>query len=116
MKISITTHFDAAHHLPNYDGPCSRVHGHRWVVRVVFEGPVDKKTGMVTDFTWLKSGLKPFIDRHDHTDLNQIYSMPTAENIAKQLHDELEAQLRYGSVRLKSIRIYETPECYVEVP
>ena len=26
--------FDAAHYIPNYDGPCGRMHGHRWKVIV----------------------------------------------------------------------------------
>ena len=44
--------FDFAHLLPNYNGPCKNLHGHRGKMRVYVKGPVDPETGMVMDFVW----------------------------------------------------------------
>ncbi len=46
--------FDAAHRLPNYEGPCFNMHGHSFVLEVEIKGSADAKTGMILDFNLLK--------------------------------------------------------------
>ncbi len=71
-SVSIQEHFDAAHHLRGYKGPCSRNHGHRFTVRVTIEGEQLDELGMLVDFKELKDGLGKCLDELDHRDLNTI--------------------------------------------
>jgi len=48
--IAKTFYFDSAHKLPNYEGKCRFLHGHRFRLDVVVEGHVNPLTGMVMDF------------------------------------------------------------------
>src|SRR5665647_3175775 len=63
IRITKEFHFEMAHALWNYDGPCRNVHGHSYRLLVTLTGtPVDKpgdpKNGMVIDFTDLKNIVK----------------------------------------------------------
>lgn len=104
--------FDAAHSLPDYDGPCANLHGHRWTVRITLSGEIDEKTGMIVDFVDLKRAMKhSIVDKYDHTHLNNIFDNPTAENMLMVIEHDL--WLVFG-MRLHRIRLYETPTSYVE--
>ena len=45
---------------------CGRIHGHNLRVRVIVDGEVDAKTGMVVDFGVLKKALSDIVDPLDH--------------------------------------------------
>ena len=54
--------FDSAHFLHGYNGKCSNIHGHRWIIEVeicseklIEEG---QTRGMIVDFGDLKRDLK----------------------------------------------------------
>jgi len=51
-ELAHTFRFEAAHFLPRVppEHPCSRVHGHSYVVIVTVHGDVDPDTGWVMDF------------------------------------------------------------------
>ena len=51
MDIEVDFAFSAAHALPLYEGPCQRMHGHNYKVRVALTGDLDPKSGMVFDFS-----------------------------------------------------------------
>ena len=53
-RIGRTFYFDSAHNLPNYNGKCKNLHGHRWRLDVYVEGVESKTTGMIVDFKDLK--------------------------------------------------------------
>lgn len=92
--ISKEFHFSAGHHLNGLpkDHPCSREHGHNYIVIVELRSSkLDK--GFVQDYNDLKP-VKQFIDnKFDHRYLNDLaevfplLAQPTAENIAKTLFD-----------------------------
>ena len=112
--------FDAAHHLPEYDGPCQRVHGHTFHLEVMVTGEIQDqghKSGMIMDFGDLKRLVnRVIIDRYDHQDLNTIFINPTAENMIgfmaiELLHEITVCNLPIFLVRL---RLYETEDSYVE--
>jgi 6-pyruvoyltetrahydropterin/6-carboxytetrahydropterin synthase len=91
MSYRITKDFalSAAHHLDGLadDHPCSRVHGHNYLIRVQLSAPLLDNVGMVFDY----NRLRPFgewLDRTlDHQDLNAVADCgnPTAENLARHL-------------------------------
>ena len=81
-------YFDAAHHLENYNGKCAERHCHTWQVCVWVRGDESQlaDNGILWDF----NNLKKVISAYDHTDLNEVCDFnPTAENIAKWVHDQI---------------------------
>ncbi len=107
MKIGMIVVFDAAHHLPDYDGKCARIHGHTYTLEVVLEGPVDKTTGFLMDFYDLKRILKTVLSDLDHRDLNEILANPTAETIAEHIKGRLELRLQDETANLVSVKLWE---------
>lgn len=111
--------FDAAHSLPNSDGPCRRLHGHTYRVQVVARGriqPVDGRAeeGMVLDFTHIKEVFKRRIEaRCDHQFLNE--SVPVARTTAELLAAWMLGELRAELPLVIAVRLYETPTSYAEV-
>ncbi|MCK5004063.1 MAG: 6-carboxytetrahydropterin synthase [Candidatus Aminicenantes bacterium] len=81
-KLIVKEKFSSAHYLENYKGKCEKMHGHTFVVEVIFN--VDKldKSGIAIDFTILKSYLKSILP--DHKVLNEVYDFsPSAENLSE---------------------------------
>src|SRR5512133_3941205 len=63
IRVTKEFHFERAHVLWNYDGPCRNVHGHSYrlfvtIIGTPVEDPSNPKDGMVMDFTVLKSIVK----------------------------------------------------------
>ena len=109
-KISKEFSFSAAHSLfglPD-DHPCSRLHGHNYVVTVHLCSEELNPQGFVRDYNELKI-VKEYIDyKLDHRNLNDI--MPplhsSAENIGKMLYDKFKPELP----DLYAVEVSETPK------
>lgn len=119
MTICKRFHFDAAHYLPEYEGKCHNLHGHRWNVDVALRGPVQIKgsqKGMVADFTSLKNIVNErVIDQLDHTCLNDILCFdPTAELLARWIYMIIQTAFSKTAVKLEFIRVWETEDAYAE--
>jgi 6-pyruvoyltetrahydropterin/6-carboxytetrahydropterin synthase len=95
-------------------------HGHNYVVEVSLRGEPDPVTGMVLDLKELKEILnREIVGPYDHRFLNYEVPpfdrvVPTTENIARDIWRRLEGQLNTPGRRLHSIRVYETPDLYVD--
>jgi len=95
-------------------------HGHNYVVEVSLDGQPDPVTGMVLDLKELKEVLnRRIVAPYDHRFLNYEVppfdrQVPTAENIARDIWRRLEPDLTSGPARLFSVRVYETPDLYVD--
>lgn len=109
-KITVKSHFSAAHHLKNYNGNCENIHGHNWNVSVSAEFAELSQNGIAMDFRDLKKTLQKVIDELDHTDLNSIIYFkeknPTSENVAKYIHEGIKKQ----GVPLVSVTVSETSD------
>ena len=82
MQIIRKFTFDAAHYLPSYHGKCERLHGHTYRMSVKVDGKPDYE-GMVMDFAEMKKIVnEKVIEQLDHKMLNDIFDVPSAENIA----------------------------------
>lgn len=120
LTVKRFSNIAGAHHLPNYDGKCSNIHGHTWTIEVGIEGPVDHTSGMVIDFVKLKEGLQSLIDKLDHHDLNETIYNPTAENIVEFIRTGVGTWLeqtkltRTADLRVALIRVWEAPDSYAE--
>lgn len=82
MRLSCEFHYDSAHFLPKVPlgHKCGNLHGHTYVLTVVFEGPV-REDGFVSDFADIKAVVSPVIRELDHKLLNDIDGLenPTVE-------------------------------------
>lgn len=117
-RLQVKDHFDAAHYIRDYQGKCSRMHGHRWDVEVVVEGSRLNELNMLVDFSEVKSMLKKLIDlRLDHHVLNERLSEPnvTAEFLSRWFYVWLFnpiAQIRSEDpIRLVRVTVWEGPDC-----
>lgn len=117
MKVSVTKcfGFEASHNLPNYDGACSRLHGHSYKLQVTVSGSVDEVSGMVLDFTVLKSIVKEMVvDKYDHQHLNEFFDNPTAENMVQHIYKELNVRFNKMGITLESVKLWETESSFAE--
>ena len=95
-------------------------HGHNYVLEVSVEGQPDPVTGMVLDLKELKDLLnREVVEPYDHRFLNYEvppfdHVIPTAENIAQDIWKRLEPHLNVPGRKLRLVRLYETPDLYVD--
>ena len=95
-------------------------HGHNYILEVTIEGEVDPETGMIINLYDLKPIIDHVLKDFDHKHLNDdnIYfrdRIPTTENIARVFWELIEKQLGKGTkYRLYRIRLYETPDLFVD--
>ena len=130
IYVTRRAEFSASHYYHNPDltpeenrrlfGKCNNPHGHghNYTLEVTVAGEVDPTTGMVMDLKDLKKLLEAeVLEQMDHKFLNKevaVFSttIPTTENIAVEIWKMIQPKLRLG--RLHRIRLYETPDLYVE--
>ncbi len=140
-KIRITKrfHFEMAHMLHAYEGPCRNIHGHSYILEVTLAGeplnqPGDPRDGMIMDFGELKNMVKEhIISRFDHAlminklvppgqqkvlaelseNLLVVDFQPTTENIAANIAGIMQEHLP-SDVSLFSVRLYETVTAFAE--
>lgn len=113
MRTAITHSFtfEAAHKLPWHPGKCRELHGHGYRLEVTVEGPLTDD-GIVMDFADLQDRVeRDVIARYDHRYLNDLLDNPTAELIAQDIWQHLET----GGTRVSRIRLWETPDSWVEL-
>jgi 6-pyruvoyltetrahydropterin/6-carboxytetrahydropterin synthase len=113
------------------------MHGHRYVVEAYFVADELDSLGRVVDFGVIKEKLSGWIDENwDHNvilwekdkDLGNSISAstgqkvfylqnnPTAENIAAYLFEEICPKIfKDTCVNCIKIRVYETPNCFVDI-
>ena len=121
-KLSTEFTFDAAHFIQDYDGPCGRMHGHTYRVRIeatssrLHASEFCPHPAMVADYRTLRWAKKDALKGGlDHCVLNEV--MPdgyetTAEMIAMFIHEKTSKLLPDG-VTLK-VAVSETPNSWAE--
>lgn len=83
----------ASHKLKlSYESKCENLHGHNWIIDIYIRGEELNQDGMLMDFTHIKRDIQ---DKLDHKNLNDVLPFnPTAENMAKWIHDQLDGCFR----------------------
>ena len=117
-ELTVRSAFEAAHFIKGYNGKCSRLHGHNWIIEAVVRGEKLDKLGMLIDFKVLKAELNKVLDELDHRFLNELETFaeenPTAENIARKVFNQLAAaEIFSGSTKLYAVKVFETPNSCV---
>ena len=113
FRISKQFHFSAAHQLnllPD-DHPCSRLHGHNYIVEAVLESEKLDHRGFVVDYNELDP-INTFINENlDHLNLNDVLTeATTAENIARFLYERFKPLFP----ALAKMRVSESPRTWAE--
>ncbi len=107
--ISKQFNFSASHiieGLPD-NHPCSRLHGHNYVVELTLSSETLNETGFVVDYNELVAFKKIINDILDHRHLNDVMQgSTTAESIAKFLYDQAKSIWK----EVVSVSVSETPK------
>jgi len=110
FEVCVEHTFAAAHALRNYHGKCENLHGHNYRVQVGIEGEELDANGLLYDFVELKKSLRATSEYLDHQNLNELKPFdtinPSAENIAKFVFDQMQKDMRTGSIAY--VRVWET--------
>ena len=132
MRITRRAEFSASHSCYNSrlseqenrdlygESAGSHGHGHNYVIEVSIEGEPDPVTGMIVDLKLVKEIIqRDVVEPMDHRHLNHEVPpfdsvTPTAENLVREIWRRLEGGLQFGQARLDMIRLYETPDTYVD--
>jgi 6-pyruvoyltetrahydropterin/6-carboxytetrahydropterin synthase len=115
MEVTVRVEWDMGHRLPNHDGACRNLHGHRYVADITLRGPVlpsksGSQEGMVADFGAVKALVRAEVAKLDHRFLvcdRDCYVdvlcqlpgvvlvpyAPTAENVAEALRRDISKSL-----------------------
>ena len=102
-------HCSCAHKLDGLppEHPCSRLHGHNYIIVAELSLPNTNSIGFVIDYRELED-IKKFVDDvMDHRYLNEVFVFnPTAENMAKHIY------CKFKSIypMLSAIEVSETPK------
>jgi 6-pyruvoyltetrahydropterin/6-carboxytetrahydropterin synthase len=114
LFLSVESHFDSAHYLMSYQGPCQRMHGHRWLVKV-YVGPFSEArisgNNMIVDFKDLKRSVDMLTSQLDHQILNEVLKVsdPTAEFLVLWFVKAL----REAKIKPAKVDLYESPDSCV---
>jgi 6-pyruvoyltetrahydropterin/6-carboxytetrahydropterin synthase len=93
-------------------------HGHNYTLEVTVKGQVDAHSGFVVDLKQLKEIMnREVLDALDHRFLNKELpefrsTIPTTENLAINIWSRLQPKLQIA--RLHRVRLYETPDLFVD--
>jgi len=129
-RVAITRRvkFSAAHryHRSEWDEARNReifgdnvdLHGHNYILEATVEGEVDPVTGMAADIGALDAALERCSRDLGWRDLSDGVAglegkIPTTENLSLWAWERIDG--RAGAARLVRVRLYESPELYVEV-
>lgn len=111
-EVTVTTTISASHRLRGYQGKCERLHGHNYKVEATVATEELDATGLAIDFKVFKEHLHRVTDHFDHADLNACEEFrehnPSSENMARVIHEGLQASMHDLGVRVVRVRVYET--------
>lgn len=127
FRVTREIDFCYGHRLLNYEGKCRYLHGHNGRAIITIEAETLDHRGMVMDFSDIKKVVSTWIDDNlDHRMLlnrddpfvpvleemgEPLYLLdanPTAENIAKLIHDFAHEH----GYPIVETRLWETPNCF----
>jgi len=132
VRITRRADFSASHFCANPELPAEENealfgkaarpsgHGHNYRLEVTVEGDADPVHGMVMDLKDLKDIInEAVVEVYDHRFLNHEVPpfdrvIPTPENIAADIWRRLEPRVNGEGRRLYSVRLYETPDLFVD--
>ncbi|MCK9224246.1 MAG: 6-carboxytetrahydropterin synthase QueD [Candidatus Muirbacterium halophilum] len=117
--LGVKSDFSSAHYLRDYNGKCSNLHGHNWIVEAVFVSKKLDKAYLSVDFTILKKILKEVMYELDHKCLNEIeyfkIKNPTAEVISEFIYNNISEKVQELDINadIYEIKVWESEKSWV---
>lgn len=112
FELDIRREFSAAHSLRGYNGNCSNLHGHNWVVQIFICSEKLDEVGIAMDFKVLKRELDVILEGLDHKNLNEHPEFkqknPTSEHLALYIYKELSSKINTENIRVSKVRVCES--------
>ena len=115
FELTVELEFSAAHRLPEYPGPCARLHGHNYRTLIIVRGGELSEHGMLIDFGELKKICREVVAPLDHAYLNEQPAFaavpPTAEAIARHIYQGVSEALSgagHAALALARVSVYES--------
>lgn len=119
MRLTRRYTFEAAHvlsFLPE-GHPCTRLHGHSYVLEVTVMGDVEGRRRMIAEYGEIDAAVAPVLERYDHRYLNNFLEQPTVEEMAPDIYDLIEKSVPDDAIWVVArIRLWETERSSVEYP
>lgn len=116
FTLCVKDTFSAAHRIEDYNGKCEELHGHNFLVEVLFTGDSLGRGGMLVDFKILKNYLKNILDTLDHKYINEIpffrERASSSEYLAVYIFNELKKLIKEKEVTMKEVRVWESEKTY----
>jgi 6-pyruvoyltetrahydropterin/6-carboxytetrahydropterin synthase len=113
FALSVDSHFVAAMELPSISGPCNRLHGHTYLVKIIVTGDQLDQHGMLIDHTLVRDMLQDILQPLDHQYLNALplfsETPPTAEHLARHIFHAMEAAIDAHPITIQEVQIAENP-------
>ena len=127
FQVTREIRFCYGHRLLNHDGKCRHLHGHNGRAIITLETEHLDQLGMVVDFSTIKRVVSQWIDanldhrmilhkddpilphlKHQGEPVFLLDVNPTAENLARLIHDFVAAQ----GFPVVEVRLWETDDSY----
>ena len=111
--LSVERMISAAHKLNDYPGPCARIHGHNWKIRLEVHSRHLDDQGIAIDFGELDQLLWKVVGPFDHQLMNDVKPFdrqnPTAENLVKYIYDQIKAMIP-ANISMQRVTVWETDQ------
>lgn len=85
IELSETFSFEAAHRIETTRPELGKIHGHSHGVIVTIQGELQSKEGWLIEQSEFRRRVEYFLNKLDHSYLNEILENTTAEGIATHL-------------------------------
>ena len=94
-------------------------HGHNYKLETSIKAPVNTENGMTVNLMVVDECIEAVTDLLDHKFLNNDLDyfkkhIPTTENIAIFIYDELKTQFQKHNVELEKVTLFENDDLWVE--
>lgn len=110
-EVTVRKTFSAAHTV-TINGVREPLHGHNFAVEITLSSRELDAEGLVIDFRKVKRWLEEVLREFDHTYLNDLPRFrdvtPTAERLARCIHDHMKARLESTQCTIKHVTIWES--------
>jgi 6-pyruvoyltetrahydropterin/6-carboxytetrahydropterin synthase len=111
-EVTIKKSFSAAHLLKEIGGKCETLHGHNFHVEISVAADALNEEGLLIDFRVVKGWTDEALEVLDHRYLNELDYFkdrnPSAEAIARFLHERISKKARKAKVTLSRVTVWES--------
>ena len=111
-EVTIKKSFSAAHLLKEIGGKCEALHGHNFHVEISVAADALNEEGLLIDFRVVKGWTDEALEVLDHRYLNELDYFkdrnPSAEAIARFLHERISKKARKAKVTLSRVTVWES--------